>query len=104
MPPTAAPLLEVEVVATLVALVAVLTVMLVLQPKPVLVVQINSTTSGTIGSQYGVYAAASNLTMTMRPAIDLVHINFRPENYVSIRGHDGEFHTFVVAGVEPLPQ
>jgi hypothetical protein len=29
---------------------------------------------------------------------------FLPGEYVSIRGHDGELRTFVVAGVEPLPQ
>ena len=29
---------------------------------------------------------------------------FLPGEYVSIRGHDGELHTFVVAAVEPLPQ
>jgi len=29
---------------------------------------------------------------------------FLPGEYVSIRGHDGELHTFVVATVETLPQ
>lgn len=28
---------------------------------------------------------------------------FRPGEYVSIRGQDGELHTFVAASVEPLP-
>lgn len=29
---------------------------------------------------------------------------FSPGEYVSISGHDGELHTFVVSAVEPLPQ